>query len=120
MSYMSYMSLLWSTALVRRYRTEMKDQFTVCQDAEQKRIDFFKVLMTDYLRVLRVDHSNAYVTLQTTIESINADADIVKYSETHGVGMPLEVPQFTAYDDTDQPAPASRSNSIRYAGMILH
>jgi len=88
---------------VARYEAEMKDQFTICQDAEQKRIDFFKVLMTDYLRVLRVDHSHAYVQLQQTIEGINADADLVQYSETHGVGMDLVVPQFTPFDETKEP-----------------
>eukprot|EP00039_Didymoeca_costata_P022415 m.4441 g.4441 ORF g.4441 m.4441 type:complete len:494 (-) comp2986_c0_seq1:139-1620(-) len=83
---------------LQRYRSEMRDQFDFCQDVEQKRIDFFKILMADYLRVIQVDHKEAYDKLGTCISGINADADLVQYSEVHGVGMPLNVPHFVAWE----------------------
>jgi hypothetical protein len=45
----------------------MKAQFTYCQDVEQKRIDFFKILMADYLRVLKVDYGFVYDGIENKI-----------------------------------------------------
>jgi len=86
---------------VPRYRGEMQATFEFCQDVEQKRIDFFKFLMADYLRVLKVDYSPIYDGLEDKIMAINADADLVRYSDQHGVGQPLMVPQLVEYGAND-------------------
>ena len=52
---------------VPRYRGEMQSTFEFCQDIEQKRIDFFKFLMADYLRVLKVDYTPIYDGLEDKI-----------------------------------------------------
>lgn len=86
---------------VPRYRADMQATFEFCQDVEQKRIDFFKFLMSDYLRVLRVDYTPIYDGLEDKIMAINADADLVRYSDQHGIGQPLMVPQFVEWGATD-------------------
>jgi hypothetical protein len=46
-------------------------------------------------------YAHRYVGLQDTISAINADADLVKYREKHGVGQALIVPTFVAWGSSD-------------------
>lgn len=75
-----------------RYRKEMKEQFEFCQDVEQKRIEFLKHAMSLHIHSLPQRADSAIQSSLATIESVNADADIVNYAELKGNGMPLMIP----------------------------
>lgn len=91
----------------------MTYEFEHCQDAEQKRIDFFKRVMRGYQQIVDIDYTNIYPTLLQSLDTINSDADLVKYSDRYGVGMPLCVPTFVEWGEVEvPPKPVNKQLSL--------
>ena len=83
----------------------MSEQFVMCQDIEQKRIDFLKHAMGLYIHSLVPDDCETNLPHQNVldvIEEINADADVLMYAQVHGDGMPLILPNLDLDDNPDR------------------
>ncbi|VDD81689.1 unnamed protein product [Mesocestoides corti] len=84
-----------------RYIDDMTQVFNKAQAFEKERINFFKqqaMQMHDVLDVsAKPNLAQIFVDLKNTISKVDADADLKKWSVTHGVDTPINFPSFEEY-----------------------
>ncbi|VDK37681.1 unnamed protein product [Taenia asiatica] len=84
-----------------RYIDEMTQVFNKAQSFERERIIHFKQQALQMQEVLDVSTkpnlAQIFVDLKDTIAKVDADADLKKWSLTHGVDMPPNFPVFQEY-----------------------
>eukprot|EP00055_Hartaetosiga_balthica_P002217 m.3133 g.3133 ORF g.3133 m.3133 type:complete len:443 (+) comp2019_c0_seq1:123-1451(+) len=80
-----------------RYEVEMKKAFDYCEDLEQKRQEFFKEMFICYHGILSEHTPHQTEQMKQMIDTINPDADVLRYRRRKGPEMPLCVPPFQEF-----------------------
>lgn len=81
-----------------RYIEDMETVFERCQEFEEKRLKFFKEILFTIHNCLNLTNMPELVTIyeefRHTIQNADASKDLKYWSNTYGVGMPMNWPQF--------------------------
>lgn len=81
-----------------KYIEEMTDVFNKCQESEDKRLKFFKEILFSIHTCLNISNSpdltRIYEEYRHTIQNADSSKDLKYWSNTFGVGMPMNWPQF--------------------------
>nr|XP_027199868.1 protein kinase C and casein kinase substrate in neurons protein 1-like [Dermatophagoides pteronyssinus] len=84
-----------------RYIEDMETVFERCQEFEEKRLKFFKEILFTIHNCLNLTNMPELVTIyeefRHTIQNADASKDLKYWSNTYGVGMPMNWPQFEEY-----------------------
>eukprot|EP00038_Savillea_parva_P020781 m.32446 g.32446 ORF g.32446 m.32446 type:complete len:500 (-) comp4891_c0_seq1:247-1746(-) len=84
---------------IPRYQQGMRETFTLCQDVEQKRIEFLKQSLALFVHALEPGIApESVAAARAALVPVNSDADVVRYGEKYGDGMPLVLPVVDADD----------------------
>lgn len=81
-----------------RYVTEMTQVFEKCQEMEEQRLNFFKDTLFNIHDCLNISKDpelpNIYEEFRHTLQNADATKDLKWWSNTYGVGMSMNWPQF--------------------------
>lgn len=85
-----------------KYMEEMTQVFDRCQEFEAKRLEFFKEMLFSIHSCLNISNMpeliRIYEEYRHTIQTADASKDLKYWSNTFGVGMPMNWPQFEEYN----------------------
>lgn len=86
-----------------RYVTEMTQVFDKCQEMEEQRLNFFKDILFNIHECLNIskdpDLPVIYEEYRHTLQNADAAKDLKWWSNTYGVGMNINWPQFEAFSE---------------------
>lgn len=89
--------------LNERYVIDMTQVFEKCQLMEEERLKFFKDILFDIHDCLNVSSDPElpiiYEELRHTLQNADPSKDLKLWSDTYGVGMPMQWPQFEAFSE---------------------
>ncbi|XP_051567932.1 protein kinase C and casein kinase substrate in neurons protein 1-like [Myxocyprinus asiaticus] len=85
-----------------QYIENMETVFDLCQQFEEKRLNFLREVLLDLKRHLHLAESQSYATvyreLEHTISSASAQEDLKWFSNVHGPGMHMNWPRFEEFN----------------------
>ncbi|KAH9527248.1 Protein kinase C and casein kinase substrate, variant 2 [Dermatophagoides farinae] len=85
-----------------RYIEDMEAVFDRCQEFEDKRLKFFKEILFTIHNCLNLPNmpelATIYEEFRHTIQNADASKDLKYWSNTYGVGMAMNWPQFEEYN----------------------
>ncbi|XP_055941031.1 protein kinase C and casein kinase substrate in neurons protein 1-like isoform X4 [Argiope bruennichi] len=89
-----------------KYMEDMTVVFDKCQEFEEKRLDFFKEMLFAIHRCLNISTDaelpQIYEEYRHSIQNADAKKDLKWWSNNHGVGMPMNWPQFEEFTSESQ------------------
>lgn len=89
-----------------RYVTEMTQVFEKCQEMEEQRLNFFKDILFNIHDCLNIAKDPElpviYEEYRHTLQNADASKDLKWWSNTYGVGMSMNWPQFEVSTKTSQ------------------
>ncbi|XP_051997583.1 protein kinase C and casein kinase substrate in neurons protein 1 [Xyrauchen texanus] len=85
-----------------QYMENMETVFDLCQQFEEKRLNFLREMLLDLKRHLHLAESQSYAMvyreLEHTISSASAQEDLKWFSNAHGSGMHMSWPRFEEFN----------------------
>lgn len=86
-----------------KYVEDMTEVFEKCQTFEEKRLKFFKEILFSIHDCLNLPNMpeivNIYEEYRHTIQNADSTKDLKYWSNTYGVGMAMNWPQFEVIND---------------------
>lgn len=86
-----------------KYITEMTQVFEKCQDMEEQRLNFFKDILFNIHDCLNISKDpelpSIYEEYRHTLQNADATKDLKWWSNTYGIGMNMNWPQFEPFSE---------------------
>jgi len=107
-----------------RYQEDMTDVFERCQRKEAQRLQTFKDTLFQIHKCLNISEDPAlpqiYEEFYHTVNNADHEKDLRWWSNTHGVNMPMQWPQFEEYtEEFREIASKSKKNQIPDGNITL-
>ncbi|KAF8786693.1 protein kinase C and casein kinase substrate in neurons protein 1-like isoform X1 [Argiope bruennichi] len=106
-----------------KYMEDMTVVFDKCQEFEEKRLDFFKEMLFAIHRCLNISTDaelpQIYEEYRHSIQNADAKKDLKWWSNNHGVGMPMNWPQFEDYCEEFRDIGKLKKGAVPESGILL-
>lgn len=101
-----------------RYIEDMNNVYKKCDAFEKERLDFFVqkfVKLQNHLNIFeKMNISDIYTEMLTTVRQTNPDRDLISWSKEFGSGMPMNWPVFEEYsEELKTIARGSKAKSVK-------